>query len=257
MSEDLPQMFGETVIEKDKKAGIKSLLESFGMVDESYKGISLENPDYPDEMIEDDISYPDIALPEELVPESTKAEETPEVKEPEVKKEVVVEKDKSKYEFNDVDIQNAILHHVKPKAKWKKEYKIYTGFSVWMCPVNDRASKDFNELALNLLSYGDKRIRVDVVDSYYDTERQVTIPGGRSETEYYLNPDAPRKSKRAEMALSIASIGENSFEGLSLDKRLTILEEYSPEILNIIYDKAYLHFTSLITEAKERIADFY
>lgn len=224
----------------EKKAPIdtnllKEMLGSFGVSseeEEEYeepKGVVFDTPDVEESLKEEETkeSTPDTAKPEE------------------------------KSQYSPIDIQNAVLHLIKPKNIWKKEYIIAKEFTVWMSPPNDKQDSELNDYSLKVLARGDKRTRTDVVDSYTDPKTQTFIPGGRTETEYFYNPDAPRALKRAETACYLVTLNGEDVSSLSLTAKIKKLEEeYNPIILEAIYQKALVPFLGLMAEAKKEILNF-
>jgi hypothetical protein len=235
------------------KADIQKMLSDAGMMESPDEGKSFSLPKESPAPAPDNgqisrniaavMNNVDKVVPEKK--EEPKKEESPE--------------EPPKFEFKKEDIQQAVLHFIKPmRSQFSKEYRIYPEFSVWFRPIKDKHERVLNEYSREVLSDGDIRTRVDVRESYYDEMAQTTVPGGRTETKYYYNPDAQRAVKRAEMAMYIARIDEIDFkEDTPLATRLEILEDYPSVILDVVYEKGFLHFLSLMLEAKKEIGNFY
>lgn len=250
MSNDLPSMFSkESTPVIEKNAIFDMLQKHIGKSDDSYAEVTIGgSSDYEDEEVEVPSSYP--LYEETPEPAAEAVEEAPKVIEPKL------EQDPETYQFSDIDIKNATLHHIKPQTRYRREYLICPGFTVWMTPITDKGQQELNNNSQYIFSTGDKRTRVDVVDSYYDENQKLTVPGGRTETEWYYNPDQIRFTTRANIAAYLDKIGDVSLSGLSLNKRLEILEAYTPQILNVIYTKAYLHFIALLEKTENEILKY-
>ena len=243
-------MFGSPRQEQKEgfdKDSIMEMLQSSGLMESRNNVANFFNAEEGEMETEDVEFVPEDELPivEARIPEVPKKQET--VNTPEKTEEKV------NYSFSPAEIQQAKLHLIKPKANWKREYKITEGFSVWLEPISDKTEGMLNDYMSRVVSRGDKRTRVDVVDAYYDEVNQIQVPGGRTEVEFFYNADAARAAKRAEMSGYIHTIGDDVLHKLSIEDRLTILEDYTPQILEIIYDKAFFPFYSLILEAKRQI----
>jgi hypothetical protein len=159
-------------------------------------------------------------------------------------------------QFPEAEIKEAVMHLVKPSRQFRRMYEIYEDFQVWLKPLSDREEKTLNEFLMKTNSTGDRRLRVDVVNSYFNEDAQTKVPGGRVESEYFYNPDAQRAMRRAELAMYVHTFDGHPFEKLSLQERLNFLEGYSPYVLNVVYEKALVPFLGLIQEATKQLVNF-
>lgn len=167
------------------------------------------------------------------------------------------------YKFPEEEVRAAMHGSIK-KEKYSKVYDIGSTTTIIRDP-RDYETGILNLLTAQLMTKGDKRTNVRVIDSYIDTKSSQTVPGGRLEEVFYFNPDYDREVMRAVTALMVVRLGDdfiheplrrgqNGVEDLKA--RINVLEEYSTGMLDALYNKVVGPFTQLMEEAAKRLINF-
>lgn len=156
------------------------------------------------------------------------------------------------YHFDPEDIEDAVICLVKPKVKFKKEYKL-KHCSIVFHSLTDREQAELNNHLQEIENKGAVRWFRQIEEGVDANNKPLTV---KTEREITVNVDSLRAQRLVTLAFYINSIDKVVFEHMSLQQRLDMLADYSTDFLNWISNNILIHFLGIKAEATKKFVDF-